>query len=63
MFIGNGGSLILNSTLLKSTEIGQQDDIASDFATGEQQLFSIGGPVEVEDSTRSEFGLLAGRSA
>jgi hypothetical protein len=52
-----------NSARLKSTEIAQQDDIAADFPPCQKQLFSISGPVKIEDSARGEFRYLPWRSA
>jgi hypothetical protein len=44
-------------------DVGQQNNVASGFATSQQQLLSVRSPVEIEDSTGRELGYLFGISA
>ncbi len=44
-------------------KIPHEDHVAADLATGQQQLFSLRGPIEVEYSTGNKLGYLPGRSA
>jgi hypothetical protein len=44
-----------NSAPPQSAEIAQHDDVAGDFAVGEYQERAIGGPIEIEGVSRSEF--------
>jgi hypothetical protein len=44
----------------RSADFAQQNDIAGNFATNQQQLLAVRGPVEIENSPRAELGELFG---